>query len=149
MIQLRYKVYGYGMLDAELELCKICHHYKGHYRDCPNRLTKKTNRKAKLIEYSRKIKEGNKGGNPCGWFALGLCFHQRQCRLMHNKEIDPSFVPCALPRAAKNQLLEWGLPTEEPMCKAGKQCFYHHRGWTTESSKAAYAAIEEDPNILA
>ena len=52
-------------------------------------------------------------------------------------------------RASKNQLLEWGLPIEEPMCKAGKQCFYHHRGWTTESSKAAYAAIEEDPSILA
>ena len=148
-IQLRYKVYGDGLLDGELELCKICHQYKGHLRDCPNRQTKKKNRKAKMSEYSRKIVEGNKSGNQCGWFALGLCFHQRQCRLMHNKEIDPSFVPCALPRAAKNQLLEWGLPTEEPMCKAGKQCFYHHRGWTTESSKAAYAAIEEDPNILA
>ena len=44
---------------------------------------------------------------------------------------------------------EWGLPIEVPMCKAGKQCFYHHRGWTTESSEAAYAAIEEDPTILA
>ena len=102
-----------------------------------------------MIEYSRKIIEGNKGGNPCGWFALGLCFHQRECQLTHNKEIDPSVVPCALPRASKNQLLEWGLLTEEPMCKAGKQCFYHHRGWTPESSTAAYAAIEEDPNVLA
>ena len=78
-----------------------------------------------------------------------LCFHQNECKLMHSKKNDPSVVACALPRASKNKLLEWGLPTEEPMCKAGKQCFYHHRGWTTESSKAAYDAIEEDPSILA
>ena len=146
-IQLRYKVYRDGLLlDGELELC---HQYKGHLRDCPNRQTKKTNWKAKMTEYSRKIIEGNKGGNQCRWFALGLCFHQRECQLTHNKEIDPSVVPCALPRASKNKLLEWGLPTEVPICKAGKQCFYHHRGWTPESSTEAYAAIEEDPNVLA
>ena len=39
---------------------------------------------------------------------------------MHSKEIDPSVVACALPRASKNKLLEWGLPTEELICKAGK-----------------------------
>ena len=65
------------------------------------------------------------------------------------KEVDPGLIPCALPRASKDQMNEWGLPIEVPMCKAGKQCFYHHRGWTTESSKAAYAAIEEEPSILA
>jgi hypothetical protein len=148
-IQLRYKVYGDGLLDGELELCRICHMHRGHLRDCPNRQQKKRNRKAKMLEFSRKIVEENKSGNQCGWFALGLCFHQRECRLAHDKEIDPRLIPCALPRASKDQMLEWGLPIEEPMCKAGKQCFYHHRGWTTESSKAAYDAIEEDPSILA
>ena len=88
-----------------------------------------------MSEYSRKIVEGNKSGNQCGWFALGLCFHQRECRLTHSKEIDPSFIPCALPRASKKQLLEWGLPTEESMCKVR---FYHHR----DESKAAYAAVK-------
>ena len=101
-IQLRYKVYGDGLLDGELELCRTCHQYKGHLRDCPNRQTKKKDRKAKMSEYSRKIVERNKSGNQCGWFALGLCFHQRECRLTHSKEIDPSFIPCALPRASKN-----------------------------------------------
>ena len=115
-IQLRYKVIGDGLRDGELELCRTCHQYKGHLRDCPKRWTKKE-RKVKMSEYSRKIVEGNKSGNQCGWFALGLCFHQRECRLTHSKEIDPSFIPWALPRASKNQLLEWGLPTEEPMCK--------------------------------
>jgi hypothetical protein len=83
LIQLRYKVYGDGMLDAELELCKICHKYMGHCRDCPNRLTKKTSRKAKMEEYSRKIKEENASGNPCGWFELGLCFHQHEAQQGH------------------------------------------------------------------
>ena len=72
-----------------------------------------------------------------------------ECRLAHDKEVDPGLIPCALPRASKDQMNEWGLPIEVPMCNAGKQCFYHHRGWTTESSKAAYAAIEEEPSILA
>ena len=78
-----------------------------------------------------------------------LCFHQNECKLMHSKKNDPSVVACALPRASKNKLLEWGLPTEELICKADKNCFYHHRGWTPESNKEAYAAIEEDPKVLA
>ena len=102
-----------------------------------------------MVEYSRKIVEENKSGNQCGWFALGLCYLQRECRLAHGKEIDPKFIPCALPSASKNQLLEWGCPVEKPKCKAGNHCFYHHRAWTTEASKAAYDAIEEDPSILA
>ena len=88
-IQLRYKVYGDGLLDGELELCRICHKYKEHLRNCPNRQAKKRNRKAKMFEFSRKIVEENKSGNQCGWFALGLCFHQRECRLAHNKEPSP------------------------------------------------------------
>ena len=71
-IQLRYKVYGDGLLDGELELCHICHKHKEHLRDCPKRQTKKRIRKAKMIEYSRKIVEENKSGNQCGWFALRL-----------------------------------------------------------------------------
>ena len=106
LIQLRYKVYGDGMLDAELQLCKICHKYMGHCRGCPNRLTKKTSRKAKMEEYSRKIKEENEGGTPCGWFEVGLCFHQHECHRKHSKDVDPSVVACALQRASKNQLLE-------------------------------------------
>jgi hypothetical protein len=50
-----------------------------------------------MFDFSRKIVEENKSGNQCGWFALGLCFHQRECRLAHDKEIDPSLIPCALP----------------------------------------------------
>ena len=46
-----------------------------------------------------------------------LCFHQNECKLMHSKKNDPSVVACALPRASKNKLLEWGLPTEELICK--------------------------------
>ena len=84
-IQLRYKVYGDGLLDGELELCRTCHQHKRHLRDCPNRQAKKKDRKAKMSEYSRKIVEENKSGNQCGWFALGLCFHQRECRLTHSK----------------------------------------------------------------
>ena len=148
-VQLRYKIYGDGLIGGELELCRTCHKHNDHLRDCPNRQKTKRSRKAKMFEFSRKIIEENKSGNQCSWFALGLCSHQRECRLAHDKEVDPGLIPCALPRASKDQMNEWGLPIEVPMCKAGKQCFYHHRGWTTESSKAAYAAIEEEPSILA
>ena len=149
LVQIRYKVYGDGNMDAELELCTICHQHKGHCRDCPNKETKKMSRTAKVDKYSRKIKEDNEDGNPCTWFELGLCFYQHECQLKHNKDITPSFIACALPRASKNKPHEWGLPTEALMCKAGKKCFYHHRDWTPELNKDAYAAIEEDPTILA
>ena len=43
-VQLRYKVYGDGLLDGDLELCHVCHKYKEHLRDCPTRQKKKGTR---------------------------------------------------------------------------------------------------------
>ena len=105
MIQLRYKVYGYGMLDAELELCKICHKYMGHCRDCPNRLTKKTSRKAKMEEYSRKIKRKMKA-EPRVDGAKSAYASTNMNAIGSTANVDPSVVACALQRASKNQLLE-------------------------------------------
>ena len=105
LIQLRYKVYGDGMLDAELELCKICHKYMGHCRDCPNRLTKKTSRKAKMEEYSRKIKRKMKA-EPRVDGAKSAYTSTNMNAIGSTANVDPSVVACALQRASKNQLLE-------------------------------------------
>ena len=105
LIQLRYKVYGDGMLDAELELCKICHKYMGHCRDCPNRLTKKTSRKAKMEEYSRKIKRKMKA-EPRVDGAKSAYASTNMNAIGSTANVDPSVVACALQRASKNQLLE-------------------------------------------